>query len=182
MEREKSYPGKNIGVIEEFESKNVGTYINGKGIIRSKYLGYIFKDLATRQIDVKPFRKPILINIGDKVIGGIINISGVYGYVKIEVINGKPLDRVFSGVIYPHTHVRMIDDVYRVGDYIIAKVESKVNRTIHLSMRGEENGVILAKCSYCGDKLKKIGKNALRCIRCGNVELRKLSRHYGKVI
>jgi|Deesub1362A_J573_1020465.scaffolds.fasta_scaffold00001_293 exosome complex component CSL4 len=181
MEREKGYPGKEIGVMEEYLADR-GTYIDWNGIIRSKYLGFIFKDNEMRKVFVKPFRKLKILEVGDTVLGRIINVSGVFGYVRIEAVNLKPLDRDFNGIVYPHRIVNRIDDVYREGDYILAKVISKVNRSLHLSIAEPDLGVVSAKCSYCGGRMRPIGKNKLRCMRCSNIEMRKLSRLYGRVI
>ena len=175
------YPGKKLGVIEEyFPSK--GTYSDESGIIRSIFLGKVLKDSKTRKVEVYPYRKLKIINIGDVVMGRLISVSGVFGYVRIESINFKPLDREFNGIVYPPRVSMRVDNVYREGDYILAKVISKVNRTVHLSIQGDEYGVVYAQCSYCGRKLKQVGKNKLRCTKCSNIEIRKLSKFYGKVI
>lgn len=181
MEKEKSYPGKKLGVIEEyFPSK--GTYIDEMGVIRSMFLGQTQKDVKTRKVEVYPYRKLKIINVRDTVMGRIINVSGVFGYVRIESVNFKPLDREFNGIVYP-PRVRMrVEMIYKEGDYILAKVVSKINRTLHLSIEGNEYGVVYAQCSYCGGELKQIGKSKLRCTKCSNIETRKISKFYGKVI
>lgn len=181
MRIEESYPGKEIGVIEEY-FPSIGTYTDTNGIIRSLFLGKTMKDIKTHKVEVYPIRKLKIINVGDIIMGRIINVSGVFGYVKIEAVDYKPLDREFNGIVYPHKLVNRVDSVYRVSDYILAKVVSKVNRSIHLSIEGEEYGVIYAKCSYCGMMMMKIGKNKLRCKKCDNIERRKLSKFYGEII
>ena len=181
MEREKGYPGKEIGVMEEYLADK-GTYIDRQGVIRSKFLGVIFKDKDLRKVVVKPIRKLKILEVDEVVLGRVLNVSGVFGYVKIEAVNFKPLDRNFNGIVYPHRVVSRIENVYREGDYIIAKVISKVNRSLHLSIAEPDYGVILAKCSYCGEVLKPLSKNKLKCPKCSNIEGRKISRLYGKVV
>ena len=181
MQKEKSYPGKKLGVIEEYFPSE-GTYIDEGGAIRSIFLGQVRKDGKTRKVDVHPYRRLKIINVGDTVMGRITNISGVFGYVKIESLNFKPLDREFNGIVYPPRIGRRVNMIYREGDYILAKVVSKVNRSLHLSIEGNDYGVVYARCNYCGGELKQIGKSRLKCIKCNNIETRKLSKFYDRLL
>jgi len=174
-------PGESIGLIEEYIGKT-GTYENSEGYIRGKYLGLLEIDEIKHEVLVTQVRKLKLINIGDEVLGVIYNISGVFGYVKIEVKNGEPLDRSFTGILYPHRVIKDINNVYRVGDEIFAKVISKKNRAIHLSITDRKYGVINAFCRRCGNRLIRIGDNKLKCTKCGNIEHRKLSVYYSKEV
>ena len=180
MQKEKSYPGKKLGVIEEYFSSK-GTYIDERGVIRSMFLGQALKDRKTRKVDVHPYRRLKIINVGDTVMGRITNISGIFGYVRIESVNFKPSDREFNGIVYPPRIGKRISMIYREGDYILAKVVSKINRNLHLSIEGNEYGVVYAQCSYCGGELKQIGKSKLRCAKCNNIETRKLSKFYNEM-
>jgi exosome complex component CSL4 len=181
MKKELLTPGEPIGLIEEYIGHD-GTYEDERGVIRGKYLGAVHIDDIKREVHVKRMKEPLLIKVGDEVIGRIFNVSGVFGYVKIEVKNNKPLDRSFTGVLYPHKVVKDINNVYRVGDHIYARVVSLKNRTIHLSIAGRNYGVIKAFCKYCGSVLVKVRNNELRCSRCGNKEKRKLSIYYNRLV
>jgi len=172
-------PGEKIGAIEEYIGLN-GTYEDSDGNIRSKYFGILSLNLEKHEALVTRIRKPVLIEVEDEVIGRIFNISGVFGYVKIEVKNGKPLDRSFIGILYPPQVVREIKNVYNVGDYILARVVSLKNRAVHLSIAGKKYGVIKAFCRACGSMLIKKIDGILKCHKCGNMERRKISIHYGK--
>ncbi len=174
------FPGYKIGVIEEYIGEQ-GTYIDDYGCIRSKYLGFAEVDLEKHRVQIKPLRKLKLINIGDEIIGRIFNISGVFGYVKINIVNGIILDRQFTGIVYPHRIVKNVEEVYRIGDYIFSKVVSKLNRAIHLSIKEDRYGVIYTKCSICGSEMIRVSRNKLKCKQCSNTEERKLSNLYGKI-
>ena len=174
-------PGEPIGLIEEYIGRN-GTYEDEKGVIRGKYAGLLQIEQIKHEVEVRRIREPLSINIGDEVIGRIFNVSGVFGYVKIEIKNGRPLDRSFTGVVYPHRMVKDISNVYRVGDHIFARVVSLKNRTIHLSIVGKKYGIIKAFCKKCGSPLIKTKKEELKCPKCGNKENRKLSIYYSKLM
>ena len=181
MKKELLTPGEPIGLIEEYIGHD-GTYEDEGGVIRGKYLGIAHIDNIKREVYVKRIREPLLIKVEDEVLGRIFNISGVFGYVRIEIKNNRPLDRSFTGVLYPHKVVKDINNVYRVGDHIYARVVSLKNRTIHLSIASRNYGVIKAFCRYCGTILVKIRSNELRCPRCGNKEKRKLSIYYDRLV
>jgi len=181
MKKEVLTPGEPIGLIEEYIGYD-GTYEDEKGVIRGKYLGIVYIDHIKREAHVKRIKEPLLVKVGDEVIGRIFNISGVFGYVRIEIKNNKPLDRSFTGVLYPHRMVKDINNVYRVGDHIYARVISLRNRTIHLSIAGKNYGVIKPFCRYCGTLLVKVRNNELKCPKCGNKENRKLSAYYDRLV
>ena len=182
MEREKVIPGLKVGVIEEYLYDKEVLYEDA-GVIRSKFLGYVVKNMDRRMISVKTFRFLKIPRIGDEVIGRIYNVSGVYGYVKIFYVVGRKefMDRQFHGIVYPHRKVANVREVYDVGDYIYAVVSSIVNRAIHLSINKDIYGVIESRCNNCGGNYKVIGKDKIKCLKCGNVDKKKLSKFYGKV-
>ncbi len=183
MEGAKTIPGLKVGVIEEYLYDKHRLY-EDKGIIRSKVLGFVVKNMENRVLSIRPARDIKIPTIGDEIIGRIYNISGVYGYVNIFHVVGKKelADRQFHGILYPHRKVSNVRELYDVGDYIYAKVVSTVNRAIHLSINKDIYGVIEAKCSVCGGRYKVIGSNKVRCVKCGNISHKKLSKYYGKVM
>ncbi len=182
-------PGDYIALIEEF-IPGVNTYVD-ESIIRAEVAGFIKINWKDRVISVTPIKTPITIDVGDEVIGKIFHISGVFGYVEIRLIKKKAddgwilLDSKYTGVLYPHIKVNNdVGFIYRIRDEILAYVESKRNRTIHLSIRGERYGVIRAFCRQCRSELtitkNNKGRVMLRCPICKNEESRKLSRFYGR--
>lgn len=188
MKKEKTLlvtPGLKIGTIEEYMPKR-GAYEDKDGNIRSLFLGKAVIDIESKDLVILPFKKMKLINIGDSIIGRITNFSGFYALVDIFAVNTTPLDRKFNGTLHPPKVIKDIKDIYKLyklGDYIYAKVISKLNRTIHLSVSGRNYGVIMAYCSNCGVPLiKEKENNKLKCPKCKNIEERKISKLYGEVI
>lgn len=182
MEKRITYPGEKIGVIEEYIIKNNKFVYEKDGILRSKVIGLAISDMLTREIKVSPLRNIKVPEVGDIILGRIYNVSGVYGYTTIIKIIKKPeLNyRYFNGIVYPPRKVLNIDSIYKAGDYIYAEIISNTNRTLHLSIKGQKYGVILAYCNECGSLLNKTN-NKLKCRICGNIEKRKISKYYGRL-
>lgn len=182
MERAEVIPGMKVGVIEEYLYDKKMLYEDA-GVIRSKFLGYIIRNMNERRISVKALRFIKIPKVGDEVIGRIYNVSGVYGYVKIFYVVGKKefMDREFHAIVYPHRKVTSIREIYDVGDYIYAVISSIINRAIHLSINKDIYGVIESRCNNCGGIYKVIGRDRVKCLKCGNIGRKKLSKFYGKV-
>ena len=174
-----TYPGKKLGVIEEFVGGR-GVYYGENGDLRSKYCGFAEKNLSERVVEVREVKKAKKIKVGDEVIGRISEVSGVYGTVKIEVVNGKLIGNVISAVLYPTRHLKRGEEQYKVGDVIYGVVDSLMNRIVHISIENRKYGVILAQCSRCGSHLK-MKEGELTCVKCRNRERRKISEYYDTV-
>ena len=179
---EVAYPGRKLGGIEEF--------IPGDGVLVSDgdlvaaVPGIVERDMEERVIKVRPIKKPLSVKVDDELIGRIIDLAGVFGVVKIEVLNGEMLDRELTGVVYPTRKVALSDLPYKPGDVILARVVSLANRLIHLSIAGGRYGVIKAYCSSCGALLEprvKGKEGPLVCRSCGTRERRKVSEWYGNL-
>lgn len=176
-------PGDKIATIEEYIVKE-GAYEDDEGFIRSIYFGSVKIDPIEKNLTVKPIKKLKLIEMGDTIVGRISNLSGAYAYVDIFVVNDDVLDRKFTGNLHPPRirNNRDISNLYKSGDYVYAKVVSKANRAIHLSIDGKEFGVVLAFCSACGWPLVMDRKSMrLRCSVCNRVESRKASLKYRSI-
>jgi exosome complex component CSL4 len=72
-----------------------------------------------------------------------------------------------------------MSNIFKVGDIVRAKVISRMNKTFHLSTKGNNLGVISSYCSLCGEILS-IDRKRLLCKKCGSTENRKISVDYGK--
>ena len=179
---EVAYPGRKLGVIEEFFPGEVITVLDGNLV--SSTLGIVERDLRERVIRVRPFKRYLNVKAGDEILGRVIEMAGVFGVVKIEVLNGKILDRELTGVVYPTRRVSTYEFQYKPGDFILAKVVSLANRLIHLSISGSRYGVVMCRCSSCGSlpEARTKGKEgSLVCKSCGGRERRKISEFYGSL-
>lgn len=178
---ESVYPGKQIAVIEEFLPGS-GTYVSDNGFVRSVETGVVTKNLKSRKVSVAPRKRVDLPRIGDEVMGVVISLSGVFGNVTIESVNGVPYKGA-KGVLYPTRRVRKNERQFDPGDFIVGVIESDINRTYHVSIRDGRHGVILGACQQCGAKLgrKRGPRPVLRCGRCGEERMAKISGLYGRL-
>lgn len=171
-------PGDHLSVTEEFAAGD-WTYVNGASV-RALCPGEASYDLKERVVKVSPFNYKLSVpKLGDTVVGEVESFQNGIVNVRIDAINGNESSRGFVGmIILPHTRApgRL---AARPGDIMRAKVESKVNNIIHLTMEGKDLGVIHAACSMCGGNVGGIG-SAARCIECGYSEPRKLALDFGK--
>lgn len=177
------YPGKKIAVIEEYVPGD-GTYAGGDGFIRGKLLGIAKTDPERREVKVSGRVRVNAVKEGDEVAGVLMNLSGVYGTVNIGVLNGKLLKTPVMGIVYPSGVLRRGGKQYRVGDIIFARVVSRKNRILHLSIDGSRYGVVKARCNDCGGEMvvaRRRPRLVLKCSRCGVEENRKISSLYSKI-
>ncbi len=181
-------PGEKLAYIEEFLNGE-NTYIDGD-IIRSSIDGIVKVDWVKRLIFVEPIKEVIRLKPGIRVVGTIINMSGVFGYVKIHFYS-EDGNRWYSakypqtGVVYPPYRVSDISNIYNVKDEIYGTIVSTKNRILHISIRDREFGVVKSLCKYCGETMTLIRNNdklVLKCPICKNIQNRKISPYYGSSI
>jgi exosome complex RNA-binding protein Csl4 len=67
----------------------------------------------------------------------------------------------------------------KLGDIVRAKVASKLNGLIQLSIDEYRLGVIASLCSTCGTPLT-VANRRPKCDGCGSVEDRKLADDFGR--
>ena len=170
-------PGEKLGVIEEFvPGENV--YVNGSGALRSEALGAL--KILKNRVDVSPLRSLELpLKAGELVLAEVWASETARFIVKI-VAKWRPFalltNSVSGWIMKEEEENRLI----RVGDLILAKVESALYNQIILTVSGDKKlGVIYAKCLRCSVPLKKLG-NTLVCPVCESIHLdRKISPYYG---
>lgn len=175
-------PGEKLGVIEEFIS-NAGTYVRD-GSIFSRVVGRALMDLMNKRVSVYPLARGASVPcVGNIVTGNIRSVQDSTSTLRIFKIGMKHLSGFFSGVVHvsdaSFRYVESMFDVCRMGDIARAKVISDKNGTYHLTLKGENLGVIYAFCSSCGRILTK-KRARMVCENCGNIENRKTTMDYGK--
>ncbi|MEM2873561.1 MAG: exosome complex RNA-binding protein Csl4 [Nitrososphaerales archaeon] len=175
-------PGDILAVIEEFSSSE-GTYINESSIRASK-LGMANYNLKKKEIKIEPLKKIKVPMVGDSVIGQVEAVQSNIANIRIYYINNERSLSNFVGmlVLKPESPMRKGREkaiICKLGDIIRAKVTSYKNAIVHLSINGDENGVVYAKCSLCGGNMSKIGQR-VKCVDCGFIEDRKLAFDFGE--
>ncbi len=175
-------PGDMLAVIEEFSSSK-GTYINGSSIRASK-LGMANYNMKKKEIKIEPLKKIKVPMVGDSVIGQVEAVQSNIANIRIYYINNERSLSNFVGMLVlksesPMRRGREKAIICKLGDIIRAKVTSCKNAIVHLSINGDENGVVYAKCSLCGGNMNKIGQR-VKCVECGFIEDRKLAFDFGE--
>ncbi len=175
-------PGEKLAVIEEFSSSE-GTYIN-RNSIRALRLGKANYDLKKREVKIEPLKRMGVPMVGDSIIGQVDAVQSNIANIKIYYINNSSSSASFAGmlILKPEGSFRRGKGkpiICKLGDMIKAKVKSCKNAIVHLSVEGNENGVIYAKCSSCGGDVDRID-HRIKCVDCGLVDERKLAFDFGK--
>lgn len=175
-------PGEELCVIEEF-SPGEGTY-ERDGKVYSLRAGVVIYDFVNRRVQVLSTTDKMSLapRTGLIVYGEVYTVHDEIASVKIMEIEGcKKLSGTFTGVLHisqvSTTFIKKLDDAIKPGDIIRAKVLTSWN-PYQLSTKHVTLGVILALCSRCGSPLWKTKTGKLLCMKCGNVEERKISSKY----
>ena len=175
-------PGERLGVIEEFIPDS-GTYVKD-GVIYSKIVGRALMDLLNKRVSVYPLVHGATIpKVSMTVMGQVGNAQSDNVLVRIFRVGPKKISGVFTGILHisdvQDRYVDSMNEVCRTGDIIRAKVISEKNQVYHLSTVEKDLGVVYGFCSLCGNLLEP-QRHEMRCIKCGNVEMRKTALDYGK--
>ncbi|MFQ6095932.1 MAG: exosome complex RNA-binding protein Csl4 [Candidatus Bathyarchaeia archaeon] len=175
-------PGEKLGVIEEFIS-STGTYVKD-GSIFSRVVGRVLMDLMNKKVSVYPLARGACVpRVGNIVTGNVRSVQDSISILRIFKIGTRRLSGFFSGVIHisdcSFRYVDSMFDVCRMGDIARAKVISEKNGAYHLTLKGENLGVLYAFCSSCGHILTR-KRARMVCENCGSIERRKTAMDYGR--
>ncbi len=179
--------GEKLGVVEEFLPDKQSTFTKDGKIFASK-TGMININDKERKIEISTHQEKDrkVVKIGDIVIGSILFLRQYSVGINFYTINKKiHFNSSYFGNIHvsqiSDRYVEKINDAFQITDIIRARVIEQDYNEYKLSTSSKNLGVIYADCVICGDPLKKIGHNKLKCDRCGNVESRKITDDYGNV-
>ena len=169
-------PGDLLGAEEEFEAGYGAASIEGN-IVASR-IGKVSPDMANRIMLVEPAKREIakLPETGDYIAGTVQSAASSVAQVKIESINDIQSSKELSGMLSmrDERHRRSTPPV-KAGDVIRAKVSSTTNSIYHLTLDGDNCGVLFTVCSFCGGRVVALGRGAVKCTECGSVDDRLLS-------
>ena len=175
-------PGERLGVIEEFIPDS-GTYVKD-GVIYSKVVGRALMDLLSKRVSVYPLvnESPVP-KVSSTVVGQVGNAQSDNVLIRIFKIGTKRVSGVFTGILHisdvQERYVKSMNDVCKPGDIIRTKVISNKNQVFHLSTNDKSLGVVYAFCSRCSNLLEP-KRHEMQCLKCGNIEKRKVALDYGK--
>jgi len=173
-------PGEQLCVIEEL-SPSYGTY-EKDGIVYAAAPGAVSMDLKERSIKV-------LDSDGKMKIALPVNGDILIGEQRAEIRIVRRNDEDFHSGLVGEIHisnvtrrfVKSMHDVMRTTDIVRSKAINTHKIPTVLSVVGPELGVILAKCSRCGNSLTLTTNNNMFCLRCENRETREVANDYGQL-
>ncbi len=169
-------PGDRIRCIEEFEAGE-GVYEENGELYASVAGKVVFEG---KRVKIEPANKIPELRNGDVIIGRVIDVRGSIALIRFErkVGQERALAKSFVGVLHVSNvtdeFLKNMEDAVGFGDV----VKAKIVEDLKLSIKGEDLGVVKAKCK-CGNDLVLDG-DKLKCPKCGNVESRKISADYGR--
>lgn len=174
-------PGQKIGVIEMYLS-GPGTYTEN-GIIYASITGKLRINQQEKRVYVVPkYEKPSLPKKGDIVVGSISMVRKQMAIADITNKHGFNPTTDFEGMIHisyvSKTYLDSLSDAFKTGDIIRAEVINDEVIPFHIQTAAPNLGVILARCSECGNVLELEGRR-LQCPECRNIERRKVANDYG---
>lgn len=179
-------PGEQLCVIEEL-SPSYGTY-EKDGIVYAAALGAVSMDLKERSIKVLDSDGKMKIALpvsGDILIGEVGNAYEQRAEIRIVRRNGEDIHSGLVGEIHisnvTRRFVKSMHDVMRTTDIVRSKAMNTHKIPTVLTVVGPELGVILAKCSRCGNPLTLTTNNNMFCLRCENRETREVANDYGQL-
>jgi exosome complex component CSL4 len=180
-------PGDYLGIIEE--------YLPGEGVkeengeLIATRAGRVKIDPERMEIHVEPVTDtPPFPQVGDVVLAQVLEVKPQAVIVQILRIEGRP-DREIATSKLAGIHVSQVkngfvEDLskeFKIGDIVRARVISNEKSPIQLTTKAPDLGVVYAFCSRCRTPLIRRGEK-LVCPKCGNVETRKLSTLYRKLV
>ncbi|MFX0105389.1 MAG: exosome complex RNA-binding protein Csl4 [Candidatus Hodarchaeota archaeon] len=179
--------GEYLGVVEEFLPDKQSTFTKDGQIFASK-TGLVNINNKERKIEISTHQEKDrkTVKIGDIVIGTILFLRQYSVGINFYTINNKiHFNSSYFGNIHvsqiSDRYIDKINDAFQITDIVRARVTAQDYNEYKLNTSSRDLGVIYADCVICGNPLTKIGKNKLRCNRCGNNESRKLANDYGNV-
>lgn len=178
-------PGDQLCVIEEL-SPSTGTY-EKDGIVYAAAPGRVTMDLKERNIMVLAGDGRMKLSLpirGDVVVGEVTNAYDQRAEIAIVRINDKDYHSGLVGEIHisnvTRRYVKSMLDVLKVGDIVRASSMNTHEIPVELSLVGPDFGVLLGKCSKCGNPLTLTTHNNMFCLRCENRETREVTTDYGQ--
>ena len=173
-EKEKAvFPGDFITTEEEFVAGRNAYEEDGE--VKASIMGKTDFDQENKEVNVRGNGISTL-KVGDIVIGQVIKVKE--SMVTVELLGSEK--RRAIGMTRAQIPVRNISQAYvedprklfKVGDYVKAKVTVATRLAIDLATNEKGLGVVEARCSNCKKKMD-FNKGRMTCLACGNVEDRK---------
>jgi exosome complex component CSL4 len=178
-------PGDQLCVIEEL-MPSYGTY-EKEGIVYAAAPGTVSMDLKDRSIRVtSPDGKmKLALPVADDIVMGIAtHVFDQRAEIRIVKINDKEYHSGLVGELHisnvTRRYVKSMLDILKQNDIVRAVALNTHQIPVKLSLVGQELGVVIARCSRCGNSLTLTTHNNMFCLRCENRETREVTKDYGQ--
>lgn len=178
------FPSEKIAVEEEYLPSG-GSYAEN-GEIKGSVFGKVYINKERYRANVIPFQsRKLKAGRFDTVIGTIIRVSKSSVRLEINYLNKKPTIPSMSAIMHisdaSREYVTSLDDLFASGDVIRANVIDAKTIPLQLECKKNNTGVIHSLCEICGDEVKKIKRDLLKCESCDRVQRRKTAFDYGNL-
>jgi exosome complex component CSL4 len=176
-------PGDDICVAEE-ALPGEGTY-EADGKIHATVTGELFFHRGKRTVSIFPkVRKPLVPKKGDVIIGQAEHVNKHMVALAVSYINGQEVQPTYSALMHisqcSKSYLESMYDAIKEGDIVRGKIVDAHTIPIQFTTKYNEQGVIYALCSRCGEQLQYKRRGSLQCKNCGNVESRKVAEDYNR--
>ncbi len=185
-DKEMVYPGSFLSTEEEFvPGKNA--YSDEEGNVTSTTVGEKDLDMETREANVINKTKIVKpLDVGSTVIARVSLVKDNSAMVEILSAEKDGEERkvlkAYASIPVSSIsteYVKSVKDMFRVGDFVRARVAKVVPWGIDLDTRDREMGVIKAYCIECRKPMKMFD-GSLKCPNCGASSPRKVSADYSQ--
>jgi exosome complex component CSL4 len=178
-------PGDQLCVIEEL-SPGFGTY-EQEGIVYAAASGAVHINLKEHSIRILDKDGTVRIALpmkGDILMGEVMNVYEQRAEVTLVKRNDVDVPSPFVGEIHisnvTRRYVKSLHDVIQPGDIVRGVATNTHTIPVQVTLIGPNLGVLLGKCSKCGNPLTLTTGNNLVCMRCENRETREVASDYGQ--
>lgn len=171
-----------MGVAEEYvPGENV---VEDNGVLRSLVVGRVERDDQRHAIRIaKLVPELALPRKGGLVYAVATDVKPKMVTVDIVSVDDKPLSNSFLGLIpvsmIDERRVESAEECFVSGDVVLCRVMSDKAPYV-LTTKGQELGVVKAKCRECGEELYRSG-GMLVCLTRGHRDTRKMSSGFALV-
>ncbi|MEM0359924.1 MAG: exosome complex RNA-binding protein Csl4 [Candidatus Diapherotrites archaeon] len=175
-------PGEELGTSEEFEAGE--NTFQEDGLVCADCIGEAEFDQKNYQVKVKKAKPLKAFTPGTRVYGIVSAVRKNYALITMrEAYAGKEKRVLTRGnatlmvSMIANSYIKDIRDAFRVGDIIVAEVESIKPYGVNLRTNKPDLGVVRAYCSKCRKPLH-LTQGKLMCTGCGSLEKRKTASEY----
>jgi len=173
-------PGDKLSTIEEFVPGE-GSATIGEHIIAT-VPGSVKPDMVNRIMNVIPAKSAndILPKVGDYIIGLVDSAQSSVAQITILALNDIVSEKELSAMLSLREDRRRKSPPIKSGDIIRAKIFSTKNSIYHLTLDGQNSGVVRTACTNCGGEVIMLGRDRIKCKDCGLVDERLLANDFTK--